>query len=73
MITLYTTSVCHFCVKTKEYLKAKGLAWVEHNVQTNPPMAAEMIRKTGQMGVPVIDIDGKIIIGFNKQKLDELL
>lgn len=72
MITIYTTSSCHFCVKAKEYFQAKGLDWVEHNVQTNPPMAAEMIRKSGQMGVPVIEIDGTILVGFNKQKLDEL-
>lgn len=72
MITIYTTSVCHFCVKAKEYFKSKGLEYTEHNVTLDPAMATLMIQKSGQMGVPVIDIDGKIVVGFDKRKLDEL-
>jgi glutaredoxin len=55
----------------KEYFKSKNLAYTEHNVQADHSKAEEMIAKTGQFGVPVIDIDGKIIIGFDKKKIDE--
>ena len=57
----------------KEYFKSKGLDYEEYNVATNIEKQKEMIDKTGQFGVPVIDINGKIIIGFDRTKINELL
>ena len=57
----------------KEYFKSKGLEYEEYNVATDIAKQKEMIDKTGQFGVPVIDIDGKIVIGFDRQKIDEYL
>lgn len=72
-VIVYTTPTCHFCGAVKEYLKNKNVPYKEVNVQADPAAADEMIKKSGQMGVPVIDIDDQIVIGFNKPKLDELL
>lgn len=57
----------------KEYFKSKGLEWEEYNVATDIAKQKEMIEKTGQFGVPVIDIDGKIVIGFDRTKINEYL
>lgn len=57
----------------KEYFKSKNLAYEEYNVSTDIQKRQEMITETGQMGVPVIKINGKIVIGFNKSKINELL
>lgn len=70
MIIIYTTPNCHFCKEVKDYLNKIGVSWVARDVTKSPKDAQEMIQKSGQMGVPVIDIDGKIIIGFDKQKID---
>lgn len=72
-VKIYTTSVCPWCVKTKEYLKANGVSYEEVNVGASREAAKEMIDKTGQRGVPVLDIDGNIVIGFDKSKIDSLL
>lgn len=72
-ITIYSTPWCHFCKMTKEYLKSKNIAWTEKDVSTDIPAQQEMISKSGQMGVPVIDIDGKIVIGFDRPKINEYL
>jgi len=57
----------------KEYLKSKGADYTDVNVADDKKKAQEMIEKSGQMGVPVIDVDGKIIIGFDKGELEKLL
>ncbi len=57
----------------KEYFKSKDLNYEEYDVSKNIPRQKEMIEKTGQFGVPVIDIDGKIVIGFDKPKIDQML
>lgn len=72
-VIVYTTPTCHFCNAVKEYLTEKKVEYKEINVQADAQAADEMIKKSGQMGVPVIDIDDQIVIGFNKPKLDELL
>jgi glutaredoxin 3 len=72
-VTIYSTSTCPYCVKVKQYLKDKGVSFTEYNVGENREKAEEMIKKSGQMGVPVTDIDGKIIIGFNKPEIDKAL
>jgi len=72
-IKIYTTPSCAFCKQAKEYFKSKGLEYEEYDVSTDTDKQKEMIDKTGQFGVPVIEIDGKIVIGFDKAKIDELL
>jgi glutaredoxin len=57
----------------KEYLDELKVEHTDHDVSTDSAAAEEMIKKSGQMGVPVIEIDGKIIVGFDKQELDTVL
>ena len=72
-VKIYTTPTCPFCYLAKEYLKSRGVDFEEIDVSENEAAAKEMIEKSGQMGVPVIEIDGKIVIGFDKEKIDQLL
>jgi glutaredoxin 3 len=72
-IIVYTTPTCGFCGKVKDYLREKRITFTEYNVAENRQKAEEMVRKSGQMGVPVIDINGKIIVGFNKPEIDRAL
>ena len=72
-ISVYSTPTCPWCHKTKDYLKEKGIAFTDYNVAEDQAKAEEMVNKSGQMGVPVIDIDGQIVVGFDKEKIDELL
>ena len=72
-VTIYSTPTCPFCEQAKVYLTQKGIPFTDKDVSADHAAAQEMIQKSGQMGVPVIDIDGKIIIGFQKEQLDALL
>ncbi len=72
-VTLYSTPSCAYCRIAKDYFKTKGVPFTEHNVASDQRKAEEMVRKSGQMGVPVIDINGRIIIGFNKPEIDKAL
>ena len=72
-IKVYSTPTCPYCVQVKDFLKEKGQEFEEIDVAADPKAAQEMIDKSGQMGVPVVDIDGEIIIGYNKAKMMELL
>lgn len=72
-IKIYTTPTCAYCKMAKEYFKSKGFEYEEYNVAIDIPRQKEMIEKTGQFGVPVIDIDGKVVIGFDRTKINELL
>lgn len=72
-VTIYTTTSCPYCVMAKEYFKSKNIKYKEVNVQEDHKAAEEMIEKSGQMGVPVIEIDGKIIIGFNKPEIEKVI
>jgi glutaredoxin-like YruB-family protein len=72
-VKIYTTPSCVFCAMAKEYLKERGVAFEEIDVSKDEKAAMEMIEKSGQMGVPVIEIDGQIVIGFDKERIDELL
>lgn len=71
-ITLYSATKCSHCKQAKTYLKQKGVAFMELNVQTNV-RAAKALQKLGSRGVPVILIGDQRIDGFNKSKLDKLL
>jgi len=70
-ITIYSTPTCGFCKMAKDYLTSKNIPYTEVDVSRDIPRQQEMIAKSGQFGVPVIDVDGKIIVGFDKRKLDE--
>lgn len=70
-IIIYSTPTCGYCKMAKEYLASKQIPYTEIDVMRDPSKQQEMITKSGQFGVPVIDVDGKIIVGFDKRKLDE--
>ena len=72
-VTVYSTPTCPYCEQAKEYLKGKGIQIEEINVAEDKEKAKEMVEKSGQMGVPVIDIEGEIIIGFDKEAIDKAL
>ncbi|ODS37985.1 MAG: NrdH-redoxin [Candidatus Altiarchaeales archaeon WOR_SM1_86-2] len=72
-VAVYSTPTCPYCRMTKEYLKEKEVEFEDFDVSSDQEKAAEMIGKSGQMGVPVIEINGKIIVGFNREKIDEAL
>ncbi|OPJ61682.1 glutaredoxin family protein [Clostridium oryzae] len=72
-VTVYTTSTCPWCVRVKDYLKNNSIPYTEKNVSADRNAAMEMINKSGQRGVPVIDVDGNIVVGFDKPTLDNLL
>ena len=72
-IKIYSTPTCPWCKKAKAYLDEKGIAYTSVDVSSDDVAQKEMIEKSGQRGVPVIDIDGKIVIGFDKKKIDEIL
>ncbi len=71
-ITIYSTPSCPYCVMAKEFFTKKGLLYTDINVATDINAAQEMVKKSGQMGVPVIDIDGQIIVGFQPDVFDHL-
>ncbi len=72
-VIVYSTSTCPYCVYAKDYLKKKGVSFEDKNVGLDRSAGMEMVQKSGQMGVPVIDIDGEIIVGFQPEVFDELL
>ncbi|MFA5745421.1 MAG: glutaredoxin domain-containing protein [archaeon] len=72
-IQVYSTKTCPYCVMVKQYLKSKNIDFEDIDVNQDHTRALEMIRKSGQQGVPVIDINGKIIIGFNRPEIDSAL
>jgi len=72
-VIIYTSESCPWCKKTKEFFKEYNVKYKEIDVGSDSKAAAEMVKMSGQMGVPVIDIDGKIIVGFDEPKLRKLL
>ena len=72
-IKIYSTPTCPYCVTLKEFLKEKDIGFEDVNVAQDAQAREEMIHKSGQMGVPVVDIDGEIIIGFDKEKISKIL
>ncbi len=72
-IKVYGVPTCPFCKRTKEFLKDKGFDFEDLDVSVNQDLAKEMVEKSGQMSVPVIEIDGEIIIGFDKERIEAIL
>lgn len=72
-VTVYSTPTCPFCKMTKAFLKENKVEFKDIDVAEDKAKAQEMIEKSGQMGVPVIDVNGKIIVGFDKAALQKEL
>ena len=73
MVRVYTSSSCPYCVTLKEFLKKNNIGFEEIDVSQDKKAQEEMIEKSGQMGVPVIEINGEIVVGFDKEKISKLL
>lgn len=72
-VKVYSTPSCPFCVTLKNFLKEHNVEFEDIDVSENESAQKEMIEKSKQMGVPVVDIDGEIIVGFNQEKIKQLL
>jgi len=72
-IKIYTTPSCPYCFALKEFLKSHKIEFEDVDVSKDEKAAKEMIEKSGQMGVPVVEIDGEIVVGFDKEKICQLL
>lgn len=72
-VIIYSTPTCPFCVALKDFLRSKNIPFEDYDVSENEEKLKEMVEKSGQFGVPVVDIDGQIVIGFDKEKICELL
>jgi glutaredoxin-like YruB-family protein len=72
-VVIYSTPVCHFCQTAKEFFKDNNVDYIEHDVASDAEQRQAMIDLTGQMGVPVIQIGQDIVIGFDEDKVKELL
>ena len=72
-VIVYSTTICPFCDMAKQFLQEHGVEFEDIDVSQDREKAREMIRKSGQNGVPVIDIGGKIIVGFNQPAIKEAL
>jgi glutaredoxin 3 len=73
MVKVYSTPTCPYCVTLKNFLKEKGVEFEDIDVSQDQKELDGMIEKSGQLGVPVADIDGQIVVGFDKAKICELL
>lgn len=72
-VILFTTPSCSYCRTAKSYLRQRGIRFKDVDVAKDQAAARDMVRKSGQQGVPVIDIGGKIIVGFDRPKIDKYL
>jgi glutaredoxin-like YruB-family protein len=72
-VIIYSTPTCPYCVYTKQYFTQQGVSFVDVDVSRDRAAAQEMINKSGQMGVPVIDIGGKIVVGFQPNIFEKLM
>lgn len=72
-VTIYSTPTCVYCKMAKDFFAKNNIAYTEHNVASDLKAREEMFAKTHQMGVPVIDVGGQIVVGFDKKTLEDLL
>jgi len=72
-VKVYSTPSCPFCIRVKDFLKDNGIEFENIDVSANQDKVQEMVQKSGQMGVPVVDIEGNIVVGFDKEKISQLL
>ncbi len=72
-VIIYSTPTCHYCQEAKKYMKEHNVAYTEHDVASDLAQRKIMIDKSGQLGVPVIDVDGQVMVGFEEAVLAETL
>lgn len=72
-INVYSTPGCSYCTLAKDYFRKNNISFTDYNVATDMDKANEMVRKSGQMGVPVLDINGRILVGFNPAEIERAL
>ena len=72
-VKVYSTITCPYCIRAKQFLKENNIIYEDIDVSLNQAAGEEMIQKSGQMGVPVLDIDGQLIVGFDKEKIKQAL
>lgn len=72
-IKVYSTPTCPWCHKAKEFLKEKNVEFEDFDISSDEKARNEVLDKSGQMGVPVLDIDGEIIIGFDQEAIEKAL
>ncbi|MFA6350207.1 MAG: glutaredoxin domain-containing protein [Candidatus Omnitrophota bacterium] len=72
-VTIYSTTTCPYCIRVKQFLRDNKIAYKDIDVASDQQAADEMVKKSGQMGVPVLDIDGEVIVGFDREKITKAL
>ncbi len=72
-VIIFSTPTCSYCNMAKQYFRQKKVRFRDVDVSRDPVAARDLVRRSGQMGVPVVDIGGKIIVGFDRPKIDQLL
>jgi len=72
-VVVYSTPSCSYCAMVKDFLKKKSVTFQEYDVSRDQRRADEMVRKSGQMGVPVVDVNGRIIVGFRQAEIESAL
>jgi glutaredoxin 3 len=72
-VVVFSTPTCSFCNMAKSYFREKGIKFTDIDVSRDQTAARDMVRRSGQMGVPVIDIGGRIVVGFNRPQINTLL
>ncbi len=72
-VIVFSTSSCPWCTRTKQYLRQNHISFKDIDISKNKQAAMDMVRRTGQTGVPVVLIDNKAVVGFNKSVIDRLL
>ena len=72
-VIVFSTPTCSYCNMAKQYFRQKNVRFTDIDVSRDQAAARDMVRRSGQMGVPVIDIGGKVIVGFNRPKIDQML
>jgi glutaredoxin-like YruB-family protein len=73
IVKVYSTPTCPYCVTLKNYLKGHGIVFEDIDVSKDSQALEEMIKNSNQMGVPVVNIDGHFVVGFDKEKINQLL
>jgi len=73
MVKVFSTSTCPYCLTLKVFLKENNIEFEDIDVSQNQQALDEMVKKSGQMGVPVVEVDDQIVVGFDKEKISQLL
>jgi glutaredoxin-like YruB-family protein len=72
-VSIYSTPTCVYCRMAKDYLRERGVRFVDYNVAADTRKGEEMVHKSRQTGVPVIDFNGTILVGFDRERIDRLI